>query len=198
MKDMLREYMKQFGDFTEEAMEAVLKELNIVTYPKEAVLLEQGDIPHKCYFVLKGCIRQYGIDEDGREVTYEFYTEGQAVALFGQFNLKKTSKYTWVCVEECVLVVGDLEDEQGMYDSHDGLENMTRKMMEVNMGEMQEKNSVFISDSPEDRYTKLMTDRKDLLTRVPQHQLASYLGITPESLSRIKRRIDKSKFKIAK
>lgn len=198
MKEMLKAYMKQFGDFTEEAMEEILKELNIVTYAKEAVLLEQGDIPYKCYFVLKGCVRQYGIDAEGREVTYEFYTEGQAVAQFSQFGPKKPSKYTWICVEECVLVVGDLDVEQDMYDSHDGLETMTRKMMEVNMGEMQEKNAIFVSDSPEERYTKLMTNREDLLKRVPQHQLASYLGITPESLSRIKRRIDKSKFRIAK
>lgn len=198
MKDILKNYMKQFGDFTEKAMKDILNELTIITYPKDTILLEQGDIPCKCYFVIKGCVRQYAIDINGREVTYELYTEGQAVALFSQFSQKKASKYVWVCVEESVLVVGDLEDEQNMYDSHDGLESMTRQMMEVNMGEMQEKHSVFISDSPEERYRKLMTNREDLLTRVPQHQLASYLGITPESLSRIKRRIDKSKLKIVK
>jgi len=197
MNDILRSYMQQFGDFTEAEISAILNEINVLTYPAGTILLDQGDVPLQCYFVLKGCIRQFGIDEEGREITYEFYTEEQTVALFGQFNESKPSKYSWVCVEECVLVVGDLSEQQSMYDTHDGLERMTRKMMEVNMGEMQEMKSVLISDSPEERYQKLMTNRPGLLTRVPQHQLASYLGITPESLSRIKRRIDKSKFKIA-
>lgn len=197
MKALLRSYMEQFGDFTESEMLAILNEISVVTYPAGTVLLEQGDVPNGCYFILKGCIRQFGIDEEGREVTYEFYTEEQTVALFGLFSESKPSKYSWVCVEECVLVVGDLAEEQVMYDSHDGLERMTRKMMEVTMGEMQEMKSVLISDSPEERYRKLTSSRPDLAARVPQHQLASYLGITPESLSRIKRRIDKSKFKVA-
>lgn len=198
MKELLKEYMSGFGDFTDEAMEAILAEITIKTFEKDSILLEQGDIPSQCFFVLKGCVRQFGIDIEGREVTYELYTEGQAVALFSQYAQQKPSKYAWVCVEECVLVVGNLDEEQSMFDQHDGLESLTRNMMEYSMGEMQEKNAVFVSDSPEERYRKLMADREDLLTRVPQHQLASYLGITPESLSRIKRRIEKSKFKIAK
>ncbi len=198
MEIKLVEYMKGFGDFSEKEILDIVEELTIKTFSKDYKLLEQGDVPSKCYFILKGCIRQYGIDESGREVTYELYTEGQTVALFTQFTLAKPAKYTWICCEECVLVVGDLNEEEKMYEKHDGLESVIRKMVETNMGEMQEKHSVFISDSPEQRYKKIAQEREDLLTRVPQHQLASYLGITPESLSRIKRRIDKSKLKMVK
>lgn len=71
---------------------------------------------------------------------------------------------------------------------------MIRKMMEINLGEMQEQFSAFISSSPEERYKTVLNQRPQLIDRVPQHQLASYLGITPESLNRIKKRMNKSNF----
>lgn len=71
---------------------------------------------------------------------------------------------------------------------HPVLETMTRKMMEEDMGTMRDDFSAFISSTPEERYYGLMEKRPDLVDRVPQYQLASYLGIKPESLSRIKKR----------
>jgi len=196
MSAILIKYMKQYGDFSDDQMASILKGIEVQTYPKGTVLVEQGMISSTCYFVLSGCIRQFGVDEHGRETTYEFYTEEQSVVLFNQANMMKSSKYSLVCVEECVLVISGFTSDQEMYDAHEGLESMTRKMTEVMMGEVQEKNAVLISSSPEERYEILQDTRKDLFSRVPQHQLASYLGITAESFSRIKRRIDKSKLKM--
>lgn len=197
MNQILEKYFQKFGDFSKEEINAVLEDLLIEKYPKGTVLLEQGQIPDKCYFVLEGCVREYGIEEDGREVTYEFYTEEYTIAIFGGGRMGP-SQVNWVCMEDAILIVGDLAIEDAMYDKHDGLASMTRKMMEDNMGKMQMKNAMLIADSIEERYQKLEETRGDLLNRVPQHQIASYLGITPESLSRLKKRIQKSKMKIAK
>ena len=197
MKEILEKYFQQFGDFSKEEINAVLEDLVVEKYPKGTVLLEQGQIPDKCYFVLEGCVREYGIEEDGREVTYEFYTEEYTIAIFSGGKMGP-SQVNWICMEDAILIVGDLSIEEAMYDKHDGLASMTRKMMEDNMGKMQMKNAMLIADSIEERYQKLEETRGDLLNRVPQHQIASYLGITPESLSRLKKRIQKSKMKIAK
>lgn len=197
MKQILEKYFQKFGDFSKEEINAVLEDLVVEKYPKGTVLLEQGEIPDKCYFVLEGCVREYGIEEDGREVTYEFYTEEYTIAIFSGGRMGP-SQVNWVCMEDAILIVGDLAIEDAMYDKHDGLTSMTRKMMEDNMGKMQIKNALLIADSIEERYQKLEETRGDLLNRVPQHQIASYLGITPESLSRLKKRIQKSKMKIAK
>jgi CRP-like cAMP-binding protein len=70
---------------------------------------------------------------------------------------------------------------------------MTRKMIEQNFGDIQDELTLFIASTPEKRYKALLRKRSNLIDRVPQHQLASYLGITPESLSRIKKRINKDK-----
>lgn len=158
------------------------------------MLLRQGDVPTKCYFVLRGCVRQYSIDEMGKEVTSNFYTEDQAISNFNHHTQDKSSAYSLNCLEDCVLVVGDLETEQDMYTKYSQLEIMTRKMIEHNFGEIQEELASFIASSPEERYKGLLQKRPYLIDRVPQHQLASYLGITPESLSRIKKRINKGRF----
>lgn len=70
---------------------------------------------------------------------------------------------------------------------------MTRKIIEENFGQVQEEFAAFIASSPEDRFKELLMKRPYLIDRVPQHQLASYLGMTPESLSRIKKRVHKDK-----
>ena len=71
---------------------------------------------------------------------------------------------------------------------HPVLEAMTRKMMQEDMGTMRDEFSSFVASTPEERYHSLMEKRPGLVDRVPQYQLASYLGIKPESLSRIKKR----------
>lgn len=88
-----------------------------------------------------------------------------------------------------VLVVGSLDYEQEMYQKFPKLAAITRALMEQDFGKTQEALVAFISSSPEERYQKLLAERPALLGRVPQHQLASYLGVTPESLSRIRKRI---------
>ncbi|MFK7692326.1 Crp/Fnr family transcriptional regulator [Paenibacillus sp. HJGM_3] len=189
MKDILYKYMSRWTSLNEEDQQAIVDEIRIEEYKKGTVLFKQGDAPTKCYFILKGCVRQYSIDEDGREVTSNFYTEEQAIAIFNHHKPDKSSDYTFTCIEDSEMVVGDLDTEKDMYNKHPQLESMTRRMIEENFSEVQEEFAAFIASSPEERFRTLLMKRPSLIDRVPQHQLASYLGITPESLSRIKKRI---------
>lgn len=162
-------------------------------YKKGQYLLRQGELSAiKCYFVLMGCVRKFFIDESGKEVTSNFFTEDQAIPIINEKTQDDLSKYSLVCVEVCILVVGDVDSENTMFNKYPQLEIMIRKMMEINVGEIQEQFGEFISSSPEERYESVLRKRPELIDRVPQHQLASYLGITPESLSRIKKRIKKN------
>ncbi|MBO1513649.1 Crp/Fnr family transcriptional regulator [Metabacillus bambusae] len=193
MKRILLKYMTKFTSLSEEEQQKISEELLIEEYKKGTILLRQGDVPTKCYFVLKGCVRQYFIDELGKEITSNFYTEEQAIASFNHHKQDKSSKYFLTCLEDSILVVGDIDKEKDMYNKYSQLESMTRKMIEINLGEVQDDYALFINYSPEERYKALLMKRANLVDRVPQHQLASYLGITPESLSRIKKRIFKDK-----
>ncbi|MEH7015898.1 MULTISPECIES: Crp/Fnr family transcriptional regulator [Bacillus] len=194
MERILLKYLTKFTTFNEEEQQAIVKDILIEEYKKGTMLLRQGDVPTKCYFVLKGCVRQYSIDETGKEVTSNFYTEEQAIANFNYHKQDKSSVYSLTCVEDCILVVGDLDTEKDMYNKYTQLETMTRKMIEEKLGDMQDEMASFIASTPEERYKALLQKRPHLVNRVPQHQLASYLGITPESLSRIKKRIYENGF----
>ena len=181
-----------FGDapLPREEMEAIVALLDIQTFSKGTHILREGEISSKCFFILKGCVRQYLLD-DGIEKTTFFYTESQAVVPFDSYLQQKPSRHYCVCVEDVTAVVGNPSEEQEMYQKFPKLASLTRMMVEQGFGKTQEEFVTFITSSPEERYLNLQTNRPDLLQRVPQHQIASYLGITPESLSRIRRRLAK-------
>ncbi|MFC4301939.1 Crp/Fnr family transcriptional regulator [Cohnella boryungensis] len=189
MKDILAKYMTKLTSLSEEEQQAIIDELHIEEFEKGTVLFRQGDVPTKCYFILEGCVRQHSVDEAGREITSNFYTEEQAIAIFNRHKSDKSSDHTFTCVEDSVMVVGLLETEQNMYNKYTQLESMTRKMIEENLSQVQEEFASFIASSPAERFRALLAKRPSLIRRVPQHQLASYLGMTPESLSRIKKRV---------
>jgi len=190
MKEILMKYMEKYTVLSKDEQQAVIDELEIQQFEKGKDLIKQGEAPtEKCFFVLKGCVRQYHIEEDGKEATSNFYTEEQAILLFSGVEPDQASRHSFTCVEDCVLVVADFESEKEMYQQYTELETMTRRMMETYLGQVQNDFTTFIQSSPEERYKSIIQNRPDLLTRVPQHQLASYLGMTPESLSRIKKRM---------
>jgi CRP-like cAMP-binding protein len=191
MKEKLYRYMAAYTNLSETEQRSILEAIETQEFSKGTHLVKQGNEldASKCYFVLAGCIRQYQIDVEGKETTSNFFTENQAILLSNFAGTDHTSDYSLACTEDCVLVVGDLEEEQNMYQQYAGLETMTRRMMEKYLGEAYSEYANFTRSTPEERYKFIIENRPDLITRVPQHQLASYLGITPESLSRIKKRL---------
>ncbi len=191
MKQILKKYLDRYTTLDEAAQQAILDELRIEEFKKGTILLRQGDVPWACYFILKGCVREYTADETGRETTSNFYTEEQAIAMIQRHRDDPSSEYTYACLEDTVAVVGALDVEQAMYDKHAQLEGMTRRMIEQSFARMQEEFTAFVASSPEERYLSLLRKRPTLIERVPQHQLASYLGVTAESLSRLKKRLQR-------
>lgn len=190
MTDDILKYLPGMDSLPEAEARAIAEQIIMKSYPKGSLLLKEGDVSAICYFVLKGCVRQYHLS-DGDEKTTAFYTEQQAVVPFTSYVHQTPSSHSLVCAEDCLLVVGDLSREQDMYTRFPKLLEITRTMMEQDFGKTQEAFSRFISSSPEERYLHLLDTRPDLFMRVPQHQIASYLGMTAESLSRIRKRTTK-------
>lgn len=188
MKDLLRQMLLHFPLLTKEDIDLIIERSNIQSYKKGTVLLKEGQISKECYSVLKGLVREFYL-VDGEEKTTAFYTEGMPVNSFSSFTNETASKHYLVCAENCVLVVGNQSLEEEMCQHIPKLESIIRKEVERLTGEAQDEFAKFITSTPEQRYLHLIDTRPDLINRVPQHQIASLLGITPESLSRIRKRI---------
>ncbi|MEI6412075.1 MAG: Crp/Fnr family transcriptional regulator [Bacteroidota bacterium] len=182
------DYISKFIALSDTEIRAILENINIRNFKKGAVLLREGQVSSLCYFILKGCVRQYYL-KDGEEKTTNFYTEGQPVPPYEGTFKKKPSKFYLACVEDTMLSVGTPADEAKLFAMFPHFEAVTRVAVEDELGKSQENMASFMINSPEERYQNLLETRPDLLDRVPQYQLASYLGITPESLSRIRKRI---------
>lgn len=183
MNQKLFNLARQFTDVPDKALEEMLAHIPVKSFRKGSVLIEQGQKLRYCYFVLEGCLRQYSIDEEGNEATYQFYTELENATIFGE-----VSDYYLECLEDCLCVEGDMLAEMAMYEEYAELGKITRLMMQTDLSKVHSNFSNFVSSSPEERFLRLKKERPGLISRVPQHQLASYLGVTPESLSRIKKR----------
>jgi len=188
MENTLVEMMSSFIELTDEEKQGILEAFPIKTYTKEMNLLKEGQIAKDAFLVIKGCVRKYSI-EDGEEKTTEFYTEFQSAVNFDSMSSNRPSKYYFTCTEDSTIAIINSEKENALYKKFPRFGEVCRVEMEKMLGASQEKLSVFINSTPKKRYLNLLKDRPNLINRVPQYQLASYLGVKPETLSRIRRRV---------
>jgi CRP-like cAMP-binding protein len=186
MENEIVKYLSKYVPVTQEMEQAIIQSGFIKSYRKGTRLLEEGELSNECYFVIKGCIRSYYI-KNGEEKTTEFYTEEQVVTptVYGK---KIPSEYYLECIEDTIAGVGNPESEAAMYKQFPQIELINLALGEAIMSKYIDTFAEYKMSSPEERYLNLLKNRPYLIQRVPQHQIASYLGITPESLSRIRKR----------
>ncbi|WP_116769689.1 Crp/Fnr family transcriptional regulator [Maribacter litoralis] len=190
MENDIVKLISRFLTLNDEERKAFMEYIPIKSFKKGDILLREGQVSRDSYFIIEGCIRKYYII-DGEERTTEFYEEDESVASLQSYQNKTPANHYFECVEDCRLAVLNYEKEQELFKRVPKYEALCRMSMENDFGEQQEALAKFITSSPEERYKNLLETRPDLLQRVPQYHLASYLGVKPESLSRIRKRIAK-------
>lgn len=191
MNDLLFDFIGKYISLTEEEKNAILSLDLFRTVKKGTVLLKEGQKSNESYFVLKGCIRTYYLI-DSEEKTTAFYTEMEA--LTPPCVVSKTpSDYYVSCLEDCILLVSNSDMEAEVNSKFPKFDTMCRMLSEELLAKERIDFDEFKTSSPEQRYLNLMQKRPDLIQRVPQHQLASYLGIQPQSLSRLRSRLVEKK-----
>lgn len=191
MKNILFDFISKYISLTEEEKNVLLSLDIFRSIKKGTTLLKEGQKSKESYFVLKGCIRTYYI-LDGDEKTTAFYTEMEA--LTPPCVISKTpSEYYVSCIEDSILLISNSDMEVEVNSKFPKFDTMCRMLTEELLAKERIDFDEFKTSSPEQRYLNLIQKRPDLIQRVPQHQLASYLGIKPQSLSRLRARIVEKK-----
>lgn len=188
MEQKLLSYFSGFLPLSQDEIEAIDKTMRVKQYKKGSILLREGEISTEVYFVLEGIVRQYYL-VNGEEKTSDFFTDEQWVLTLSGIHPDAPSAHYLECCTDCSLVVGDSSKGEDLYKRFPKLETISRKLMEHVFAERQKKIETFTINTPLLRYQDLLKSRPDLFQRIPQYQIASYIGVTPESLSRIRKRL---------
>jgi len=185
---LISELMSANVPLSAEECEALDKYIPVKSFKRGTILLRPGSVANESYYNLKGCVRHYYMI-DGEERTTFFYTENQSIASMNSYVNRTPSNHYLECVEDSILAVLNYDKEKELYQLFPKLESICRISVEEDFGEQQDILATHLTTSPEERYLNLLNTRPELLQRVPQYHLASYLGVKPESLSRIRKRI---------
>lgn len=185
---ILVEVLSNLTSLTEEEKIDIENSFPIANFGKGKYLLKEGQVAKEAYFVITGLVREFKLC-NGLEQTTAFLSENQSVINFTSMNEKSPSKISFICEEDTLVAIVNPSKEEELYTKHPRFEAFCRSGVEQMMGAKQDQLSEFITLNPEQRYIKLREERPDLINRVPQYHIASYLGIKPETLSRIRKRI---------
>lgn len=155
---------------------------------KKHDLLLPGKISREIYFIEKGCLQLY-YDKNGEDATIFIAVENMFIGAFASFLSRRPSEQGLRALEDCELLVLTHTALEELYLTLPKMNIIVRKLLEQRFLHAQSLVSSFVLNNPEERYLQMLRRRPELLQRVPQHVLATFLGITPVSLSRIRKRL---------
>ncbi|MFT3908990.1 MAG: Crp/Fnr family transcriptional regulator [Ferruginibacter sp.] len=161
----------------------------------KTILLKEGDISKKIFWIEKGCIRVW-FNNEGEDISFQFFFEDSAVASIESFRKNIASPITIETIEPCILWYiskNDFDKIINEISEIPALRNIFIEAVFERTFDYMKHCLSYIKDKPEQRYLELLKDKPQIVQRIPQHHIASYLGITKVHLSRIKGKLAKKK-----
>lgn len=186
--EQIRKFYSDFIPMTNEDWNLLEPNLRIVYLKKGEKLQVEGDVCNDVTFCNKGLLKSFHI-KDGKEYIEAFFSENEYLSDYCSFLLRQPSKLYIEAIEDCELVLLDYDTIQVMYARVDNFQKFGRLMAEFLFTQISLRNNSLLFESPEERYVNFSKSRPDIIQRVPQYMIASYLGVTPEALSRIRKRL---------
>ncbi|RBQ09033.1 Crp/Fnr family transcriptional regulator [Pedobacter miscanthi] len=187
MIEVFKTYLKEKGSFSDVELKQIESVTTIKKLRKRQYLLQEGDVWKYNAFITKGCVRTYTVDEKGNEHILNFAVEnwwtGDRESLFSG----KPSVYNIDALEDSQVALITKENFNLLCKEIPAFNNMVTLILEKSFIVSQSRIQSFISSSAEEKYLKFLETFPHLPMRVPQGMIASYLGITAETLSRIRK-----------
>ena len=184
----VKKFYENFIPMSEEEWNLLEPKFRVLTLNKGEKLQSEGEVCNDVTFVNKGLLKCYHFI-DGKEYIEAFFSQNEYCSDYCSFLLRQPGKLFIEALEESELILLDYDTVQVLYDKVKNFQKFGRLMAEFLFTQISLRNNALLFESPETRYIKFSQNRPDLLQRVPQYMIASYLGVTPEALSRIRKRI---------
>ena len=189
----LLEYFDRLLPLDEEEKKLVIERFHPRLYRKRQYVLQEGDICSHLSFVVRGCLRMYQVDEKGVEHIIQFASENYWINDLGRFHGQRPSLLNIDALEDTVVLQINRDDLVSLYLQAPKFNRIFRVLLENNFVRLQERLLQNISSTAEDRYQSFLNIYPHLVNRVSQVHIASFLGMTPEFLSRLRNKRTKSK-----
>ena len=186
--DRLIENIKLYASLSEEERSLLLDAVYKKVYAKNELIFSAGKVSNEIYFVTKGCVRLF-YNVDGADKTAFFYTEGQFICAGESYTFNIPAIENYQAVEETEIYVFTKSNIKVLLKKASKFEVIARIATENELITCQKVIASFVTKSAEERYVDLLNTQGELFHRVPQQYIASFLGVSPETLSRIKARV---------
>ena len=174
---------------SEENVGEIISAHQKISVPKGDFLLQENDVATEYYIVEKGLVRAFVIDIDNNEITTEFFIENDIVIIPSSLFQKIPSKENVQAITHCVLWKISYDDFQELFHRLEGLREWGRDWFSYQLFIMKQRSLDRFTESASERYLKLLKEKPQIIQLAPLKQIASYLGITDTSLSRIRKEI---------
>jgi CRP-like cAMP-binding protein len=189
MYNLLLQNISKYIQLTQEEINYFTSVIQIKRLRKKQYLVQEGDVCRYESFVNKGCLRTYHVDEKGQEHIAQFAIEGWWISDMYSFLTATPARFNVDALEDSELLCVDKPSLEELYRQIPKFERFFRIILQNAFIAHQQRIIANMSKTAEERYLDFMNHYPQLEQRVPQHQVASYLGITAESLSRIRRQL---------
>jgi CRP-like cAMP-binding protein len=195
MLDSFKTYFQSKANLTDEQFHSITATLQFKKVEKGTILLHQGDICHFSFFVSKGLLRSYTIDETGKEHIIQFAPESWIISDRSSSYFNEPSELFIDAIEETELVFIDKNFIDAVADISVSFREQNNIALHNHIRQLQKRVNLLLGATAEQRYLDFITIYPSLTLRIPQWMIASYLGITPETLSRVRKELAKRNFK---
>jgi len=182
-----RKVLESLSSLPDEAFRRFADIMHEKQIHKKEVLLKEGQVSREFYFIVSGCLRSFSL-ENGKEVNIRFYFEDDFVADFVSFRNEEPSKFYLAAMEDSILYCGVKTEVMPVLQSDISFYSFVFRFFQTKYFEEAEHSNTFKLMSPEGRYQFLLEHKPHYLQRIPLTALASYLGISRETLSRIRKK----------
>ncbi len=175
--------------FKENDLHVIAQAHKKVKLPKGSYIFKEGETANEYYLLEKGIVRAFVLDYNNNEITTELFTDNEIVIVPASLFQRQPSQETVQTITDCVLWKIDFQDFQNLFTSHPGFSEWGRLWFTFQLFSLKQKSLDMVTQTASNRYLKLLKDKPQLVQNTPLKHIASYLGITDTSLSRIRKEV---------